>query len=226
MKIFTYYQDVPELTAYDELKLIQLWRERWKALGFEPVVLNEWHARKHPEFEDYAAAFSKLPSVNPKGYDLACYFRWLAMLSSADSWFPIMCDYDVMPYAEFDGKNQFDGETGAKMNEMILFQGPVPSLVRGHQARFLQLCNYFRDVGEGKTKVEFNLVNGAPHTSDMYLLEKFLEAKPEGFEVRNVVKLFGEPGWKKSQFVHYSNSTTQPAGKNPRWTYIPVLRTD
>lgn len=226
MKIFTYYQDVPELTAYDEIKLIQLWRERWAAMGTEPIVLNEWHARQHPEFEEYDKAFANLPSVNPTGYDRACYMRWLAV-TTQDELYPSMTDYDVIPYEPKDAiKNFYNLATGMDGIQMNLLQGAVPSLVCGNINKYVELLNWFKAVGEGQIDVKYENVNGRPHTSDMYLLEQFLATNPEGFFVRDGVKLYLEEGWLTSDFVHYSNSTTQPAGKNPRWKHIPDLRKD
>lgn len=224
MNVYCYYSDIPQLPAYDELKLIMIWRERWKSMGFEPVVLSEYQARQHPDFGAIARDLDKLPSVNPAGYDKACYYRWIAMAVAAP-YNGIMSDYDVLPRApDHDGQvrggmMRLTDITGAQAGGMQFHQGPVPSLVRGSTSAFQQIVDYFRrcaQVGEYKQEK----INGQPHVSDMYLIEQFLAGKPDGFQVFNSVKLWGEQGWQDAAFTHFSNSVMLPAGKAPRWKHV------
>src|SRR5689334_12399815 len=110
--IFSYFTALPDMDLAGERILISLWAERWRAFGFTPIVLSEWHARKHPAFEVFDEAVSKLPSINPKGYDLACYYRWLACEVAAKAYqngdgLIVMADYDVWPY-QLPGIERFE----------------------------------------------------------------------------------------------------------------------
>src|SRR5687767_13866136 len=130
--IFSYFVSLPDLDLVNERLLVSLWIDRWRAAGLTPIVLNEYHARKHPIFPEFDAAVSKLPSVNPKGYDRACFLRWLAVQVAAQT-YPsdngriALCDYDVFIYDDWPDKPEI------KPMPCILFaaepdNGPMLSL--------------------------------------------------------------------------------------------------
>lgn len=213
-RIFTYYQPTDQIDGVESRRLISLWLDRWRDHGFEPHVLNERHAQSHPYFLEYHSAVSKLPTINPEGYDLACYIRWLAVANQLrHQEVAIMADYDVIPYG-------FKMPTGKVSKLIYLHNKNVPALVAGRSGHFLamakRLAAYVPD--------QRDQINGQPHTSDMYAIERMLEHEPDlvAHDVRCL--LYTEPGWETSQAVHYSNSTTRPAGKTPRWQHIPLLR--
>jgi hypothetical protein len=58
---------------------IAAWRTAWEQAGWQTRVLNESDARLHPHYDELKSKLASLPTVNPKGYDLACFLRHVAM---------------------------------------------------------------------------------------------------------------------------------------------------
>lgn len=206
MKIFGYYCDVPDLNRQDELHLVHLWLRRWRAAGWDPWVLSEWDAAKHPYFAEFDRAISALPSVNPKPYERACYLRWLALAQVGGGF---MADFDLIPYPPLKGFVQEPN--------IVLFQACAPSLVWAPKAKAEELCQRFAAGDLGVQNI-----NGSIHHSDMYALE----AIPDGDLVqrRDIVKGYGDPDWETAPLVHYSSGSMNPAGKVPKYRWIPKLR--
>lgn len=93
MKVFTYYHDVTD--ALFPSKLIDYWSASWKHNGFEPVLLQEVDARKHPWFSTYEKTVMTFPTVNAPWYERHCWIRWLAFeLAGAG----VFSDYDVFNF--------------------------------------------------------------------------------------------------------------------------------
>lgn len=226
MQIYTYYTDCQDLPGVDELKLINLWRRGWQLIGWEPVVLKEYHARRHPEFEIYDKAVSALPSVNPPGYDRACFLRWLALAVAGGGY---MADYDCFPSPGwkmgcFPDIFPLTGEQG---NRLQIFQSCCPSLVYAWKPTAEALCKALR-TGSFKPRT----INGKPHYSDMYCLEDILLTlecmngnKPFGIQTHDdLVTHYGAPGWEKRPYVHFSHQSMADL-KGPRWQHIArILR--
>lgn len=212
MTIYTYYDPVHDLDCEHELKLMLLWRARWTAAGFQPYVLSEWHAQQHPKFEEWSKFIDALPSVNPPGYERACWMRWLALAQMKGG---MMSDYDVIPY----GENVIEllriprTKTGVH-----LFQKACPSLVYADT----DPLRFINDVMENKPGLR--QINGKPHYSDMYAFEDLAERERPWLKLHDIVKSYGEPGWETAPFVHYNNGTMCPAAKTPRYQHIPALR--
>lgn len=210
-KIFTYYEPVEELDRHDELDLIELWKQRWSAEGWQTEVLNESAAKAHPFYDFYAGRVSKLKSVNPGRYDYHCFMRWLAMAGQSGG-MVVMSDYDVMPYRFSPVEN-----IGA---ELCFYQKHVPSLVSGHPHGFLAMAIEFSSYVMQPSDTE----NGRPHISDMHIVLKLMEAMPRLHQVLHVVRNYTEDGWKSAPAVHYSNNSMRPSGLTPRAKHIPTLR--
>jgi len=120
LKIFGFHGNVPELNLQDELLLTVLWRERWTAAGWEPIILNEWHAQQHPLFANLYAATSKLPTSNPKAYELFCFLRWAALAQVGGGF---MSDFDLLPRPSFSiGCLDLDG--AGRLSKLHIFQTP------------------------------------------------------------------------------------------------------
>lgn len=212
VKIFTYFNNCPGIDAYGEFRLIQLWRDSWTRAGFEPEVLTEWHARQHPYFEEFDAAVKKLPSVNNKFYEVACWHRWLAVcVVSQETDHVIMSDYDCLAYGE-----SFPLEQPDKLN---CYEKCVPCLVSGRQHHFLEQAKRFAAYQVRETD---RWGDGRPHISDMMALQWDLAERPEMYRCLHVVKEHTEPGWLEAPAVHFCNASMQ--GKQPRWQHIPKLR--
>jgi hypothetical protein len=93
MKIHTYHDNIGR--DQSALPLVYFWKERWERQGWEAVILGRDDAQKHPQWAQLATAYDRLPTVNGKPYEFACYVRWLAMEMAGGGW---MTDSDVIPY--------------------------------------------------------------------------------------------------------------------------------
>jgi hypothetical protein len=160
--------------------LLGEWAENWRQAGFEPVVLGDNDARKHPKYRQWVEVFKSIPTTNHKCYELACYKRWLAMAVCGG----FMVDYDVFQV------------------DMVPFEvGPltfynryhIPCAVSGTPDEFERMLHWFRGVVCG---VDDN-VNGVPHLSDMLICTKH-----ESELVREWVAEYLDP---ISRMVHFSN---------------------
>src|SRR5574343_993366 len=96
MKVFTYFNPVPEMDVSTEHKLIVLWQHAWRMSGYEPVILTHLHADAHPQWAEVDELVRSFPTVNPVDYELACWHRWLALAQVGGG---LMVDYDVIPRA-------------------------------------------------------------------------------------------------------------------------------
>lgn len=222
MKIFTYWDAVPGIGIYDERMLIAIWEERCRAVGFAPIVLNEWWARQHPYFPEFTTKIEALPSINPLGYDRACFIRWLAVARAIevlckDEGGGIMSDYDVMPYVKpFNDINHL-----INTERLTLFQKHVPCFVAGLSDHFVYQCLRF---AEYRPEPDDTDDKGTTHISDMTILAKHLAREPETYAPLDVCKMYTDEGWGTAPLVHYANQVMVPNGKAPRWKHIPQLR--
>lgn len=209
MKIFSYFSETPDIDPTNERKLIALWIDNWRAAGFNPQVLNESHAQKHPLFDHYVEAVSKFPSTNPSGYDLSCFVRWLAVAQTSDEDCGILCDYDCFNYGW--------APILASNSKICLYQGHVPCLVSGRPKSFTAMAKFF---------MEFIPKEGENHISDMSILAGMTPHQSDKMLTFHlpIIKSYGEPGWDKSAAVHYPNAAMGPAKYIPRYKFIPNLR--
>lgn len=218
MKIYTYYADCPTHDQVAELRLISLWRRVWTEAGWEPFVLSEWHARKSPFFDEYLAAVMRLPSVNSREYETACYMRWMALATVGGGY---MADYDVFP-AKRNDPSGLPEMTGVMLNRLQIFQNRnvCPSFVFAMQSVAEQLTRLF--VAEKPPGYRDH--NGRPHYSDMYALEDLVTAGSTLIETHDLVRDYqGSDGWEKAPYIHFANGYTVPRGLVPRWQHIPQL---
>lgn len=210
MKVYSYFVDVPQLTPLDEIELSILWRERWEAAGWEPYVLTEWHARKHPMFAEFDAVISALPTVNPQPYERACYLRWLALAQVGGGF---MADLDVfltgkgsMPLPADDGK-------------LHIYQTPCcPSLAYASKAAAVRFC---WEVVQAKDTFGNRPQDGRSHYSDQYFADSMVLAGVDWIAVHDVVKLYSDNGWEQAALLHFANAVM--GGNGPKWKFIPTI---
>lgn len=96
MNVYCYHHDAKHAAAGYESELLSRWRATWSKRGFNPVMLTEVDARRHPRFDEIDSVVSKLPTVNVPFFERACWLRWLAYDLSTPGLFT---DYDVMNYS-------------------------------------------------------------------------------------------------------------------------------
>lgn len=212
MRVHTYYSECPGISAFDSLKLINLWRERWASAGFDPFVLSEYHARQHPYFEEFNKGLDKLPTQNSREYEVACYHRWLALAQVGGG----LCgDYDVFPRGQLP--NGFIDWLADQQSHLVLLQQNCvcPCLFYASAPIALRVCQEF-------VTREFKMheINGKPHMSDQYALEQIVQAGTDWIQQKDCTMLWTEPGWETRPFVHFANRIAQTTGKSPRWKFV------
>lgn len=206
MKIFTYHADIGRDQA--SLPLVYLWRERWLRQGWEPVILSEADARRHPAFPELATAFDRLPTINGKPYEFACYARWLAMEVAGGGW---MSDSDVIPY---DFKPRPPTE---KFKLWAGYGNPCPCLCSGTALDYGMFARIFANWEPTSQDMQHR---GGSHCSDQNILQQLVD---RGLYDRGTECVqYLDPGWDKAPVVHYPGGVM--ADKQPKFNWIPRLR--
>lgn len=212
MKLLTYYAEVPGISNYDSLKLLAVWREKWLAAGFEPFVLSEHQARKHPYFDEFSKGLEKLPTQNAREYEMACYHRWLALAQVGGG----LCgDYDVFPRQPL-APGFTDWLNDQTSTLQLLQQNCVcPCLFYASKDVAERVCREF-------VTREFTLreINGKPHMSDQYTLEQIVQAGAGWISQKDCTMMWSELGWETRPFVHFANRVALEQGKSPRWKFV------
>ena len=212
--IYGFHGFVPGLDMQDEFRLTLCWRKMWSEAGWNPVMLNEWQAMKHPYYAEFKAAVQALPTVNPENYEYFCYVRWLALAQVGGGF---LSDTDVVPYVGLDAAINAALDHAGFPSKLHLFQGCAPCLVYASAETAEKVCRIFTGERLGEQQI-----NDRPHCSDQY----FLAAIPDGdlIQRHEIVKQYGDAGWETAPAVHYSLGSMAPAGKTPKWKWIPKLR--
>jgi len=140
---------------------LQAWVTAWAAAGWQPRVLDESAAKNHPDFYTLRAKFQKLPTVNSKEYELACFLRHVALAAVGGGW---MSDYDVVPVnmppcLALPNKGRFT--THEKF---------IPSLVSGSADECTRVAHLLGDVPWEDHPQLFS-DSDRPHVSDMVALK-------------------------------------------------------
>lgn len=202
MKIFTFHNNIGREAS--NVPLVHLWEGRWARQGWEPVVLDMAHARQHPHFARIATACERLPTVNGKPYELACYLRWLAMAVVGGGW---MSDADVIPYA-------FAPQPPTE--RLTLWNGGAcPCLVSGSAAEYGRMAERFAAWQPTAKDLAFQ---PGPHCSDQNILDQC----PGEYDTQRAVVQYRDPGWETAPAVHYAGCVM--SDKKPKFNWIPKLR--
>lgn len=211
MKVYTYFTPVPELNLDDEMLLLTVWQDNWRANGFEPIVLSERDAASSKAYEPYCNYIAQFPTLNPRAYERACFLRWLAMVQVGGG---IMTDADVMCYG---------WKPPVTDGRLACFQKFVPCVMTGCAEAFLAAIYEFSayqpsmedDCKESPDKKTL-------HVSDMTIIaSSVMDSRIHRFDV---AKEYMEPGWETAPLVHYSHSKMAKYNKLPKWRNIPITR--
>ncbi len=202
--VYTYYTPIECRGIDTQVQMLQHWSSSWAKRGWETVVLGLEDAKAHPFFDEYAEAVQRLPTINPKDYEMACYHRWLAVAHRGGGF---MADYDVVNYS-FEARSPQARLTVYEQNYET--EAVTPSVVGGSAAGFYDMCLYFATCNIDDVMGEFE---GRPHTSDMIVLQKI----PHRFayQVIPLCKQYGSPGWEDAPLVHFSHETTKETDRIP-----------
>lgn len=188
MRVYTYHHnDDPPV------RLLDAWGESWQRNGWEPCLLTQRHAEQHPRFDEIFEAVHKLPTVNGREYEDACYLRWLALQQVGGG---LMVDYDV-------GNRGFRPEHLHTPAALVhLHVDRVPCAVWANKTGLRTVLEWFKNPCPPWT------VNGQPHLSDMHIFAKM----SSGFPIDPVCCEFNDLRTKGLPLVHFSSDTTRAVG--------------
>lgn len=196
MIIHTYHEPLP---GVDRGEILQLWAASWRRHGWIPVVHQLPEALAHPRSAVFCAVASELPTVNPPGYELACWRRWLVAAQTGGFW----CDDDLVNCGfEPPPEHQPPGPLFKAWHEHdVPNTGLMWSVAKVFDFAFVQR------VLEGD--VPLIKVNERPHTSDMHLWQQ-MHREGKFASEHGVADGYGKPGnWK---LVHCSHHHAGEAG--------------
>lgn len=197
MKIHTYYKLIPALGQKGQEAILRMWSENWDRAGFQPIVLGQQDAEKHPDFGIYSDHVRSMPAMNhhTPEYEHACFFRWIAMAHVGGG---LMADYDCF--------NAGFGPEDVVWKEMTIYEPPhVPCLVSGSSMEYERVIN---DIF-----MKFNLSMYQdwlkPHSrngkgvSDMLILANHSD-QLNGVDL---VRQYKKDGMAGAKAIHFSNSS-------------------
>lgn len=161
MNAFCYYENFHP-PGYPG-KLLERWKDSWLSHGFNPIALNEDHARPHPKYAHVCDIIKDIPTVNDLQYERACWLRWLAYSMHAPAFY---IDIDVINY-DF---SPADVETTEDLLSYQTYSGPAAVWATekglGDFIAFFDRAHEFIETYKGK-----------PHLSDMHLFRTFYKGK-------------------------------------------------
>lgn len=192
--VFAYHEAIE---GFDDSAVIALWRESWSAWGWQPTLLGRADAENAVSYKGFIKAVSKLPTVNPPAYELACYKRWLAMMARGGG---LMTDYDLMNYGFTPTMAKAD--LAKSPDALIFYEHKVPSAVQGGKDAFVFACQYLKSASANLKDTHDN----RPHISDMLIMQRGW-GKPWQRYVSRVVQ-YSDPGWQEALLVHFPNAKT------------------
>lgn len=205
MNVYTYFVPVPLIDQTQQRKLLEWWKFTWSECGWNPVVLSIQHAQSHPRWAWYQEAMSRKPLMNSPDYELACYYRWLAVAAVGGG---VQSDYDCMN----NWLTPSDVASSMADGKMTIYEPKhVPSLVSGSASEFERMAELFAGFEVSQYKAEMLAeTRGGTVTSDMFILSNF----PEQIRPQKVVWEYRkERGWQDAKAIHFSNWACEGIGK-------------
>lgn len=166
-KVYAYYDPISARYFSPHTELIKIWKNSWRQRGWEPVVLNKSIAQQHPLFGYYDQVFRSYPTTNHKEYELACYYRWIAMAVVGGGF---LSDYDVM---NIDFPSHPHAYKDEYKKPLTVYQGFVPALVAGTKEEYEKVV---QEMATYKPKDNY-IVKDKPHLSDMLILRNLVQEK-------------------------------------------------
>lgn len=215
--VYTYYMPIPEL--YDEdsqRRLIEIWARSWQKQGWNPVVLDETHARAHPRYDFFREHFWALPTTYGHEYCGACFMRWLAVSAMGGG---MLTDFDVINYS-FAPREADPAKMIIFCDSPSIFMGAV----LGSQQHFLDFSELF--AAWKPDEHDFNHSAGQHHCDDLSLLLRMecgTYPKPPWFAKAPGCSLWDNLSFRTAPLVHYGYEL-KARGYFPKWQWVEKLR--
>lgn len=222
MKVYTYYTPVPELYSEDTQRLlIDVWARSWKKQGWDPVVLSESDAQRHPRYPEFKKRFWELPTEYGHTYEGACFLRWVAMAAVGGG---MMTDYDVINYSF--APREVDP------SRMIVFcekpPGPIfLGMVLAPQALYEGMCQNFFSWQVSQADWNPNARPPQYHCSDLSILLQLFQQPPDKkiawLTREEGCSIYTHPLWEYAPAVHYGYEM-HGLGQWPKYAWIEKIR--
>jgi len=167
MKIYTFFEPVED--SHDKQTqegLLKSWKDNWIAHGWEPVVINNDHAKSHHMYDEMVEKmrnFHVLFTGNKiKLYGIYCYTRWLAYSALESEEQIFTCDYDLVNNGLKPG--------AIKLKEGInLYSDFCPCFVSGKSKDFERFSRFMISISELRfNRLKGNIRNLSGTRSDIY----------------------------------------------------------
>ena len=194
-KVFTYFEPINE-QADENLQIIEIWKQTWAKHGWDPVVLNQQVAQRHPRYFELDGWAHLRKTKNQWSYERACYARWMAYAEYGTRFGEQYEPDRMIWFADWDCMNR--GLTATAV-EGLFHARPlnfgdidgVPSFGRISGYGLSKLIDMFSDplCTTGRWCTEDNV-------SDMNIIRDYLPPR------RDLTTLFGAPPTKP--LIHFS----------------------
>jgi hypothetical protein len=206
VKVLSYFTALDHPHFECERRLTERWLLRWSKLGFSPICLGD-HSIDREKWILYLQHFEKMPTVNMKPYEMACWLRWCAYADfvthtpGALTEPFLVCDYDVF-------------NTGLKPDRFLLDQPRVTAFddrciigcMRFNRVALRMMPVYMKSYSEIASRIE----RGRNHSSDMFVVQLMNEMGMLKFDP------VGMPYSKRSEcacLIHICNDVVMPMKK-------------
>ena len=182
--IMTYFDVDPDNNPNVQNQILELWKKTWTRFGYNPIVLTEWDATKHPEYQNIKNILKSLKTEGNRKTQMAKFYRWLAFDYSGAG---LMTEYDVMP------NSQFTTDDLPKHEAIHLLENNEVSAVTADREGLKFLIEAIRDH-------DYSTSLKMPTDKEIILKD------PNAFWLRktNLVAPWSIGRWAESHMVHFS----------------------
>jgi len=118
-KIYSYYESIPTRRQEEEFSRANAWKESWTKHGWEPIMLNNSHAKGSPLFQKLVAKMLRvapeLSAADQNNFQriIIRFVKWCALHAAGGGW---MSEYDVINF----GFTKSDAENFEKKSLVLI----------------------------------------------------------------------------------------------------------
>jgi hypothetical protein len=159
-KIYSYYESIPTRRQEEEFGRSHVWKASWERNGWEPIMLNNSHAKGSPLFQKLVAKILRvapeLSAADQNNFQkiIIRFVKWCALHAAGGGW---MSEYDVVN----SGFTKSDAENFEKKS--LVLMGDKKSFLMFVNEEMCRSCisTFISDsinIGD-KIKSEFDILN-------------------------------------------------------------------